>query len=114
MTHLLDNTLLVHDVRLKPQHSKHYQSGQDGGDKVDDGDERCIKVTVVVTLVVAGESDDTSEAQTKGEEDLSGSFSPHLRLQHLFQLKKKKDKRCQRLLIHSDKFVVIHPPIHQK
>ncbi len=90
MTHLLDNTLLIHDVCLEPQDSKHNQSGKDGGDKVDDGDQRCIKVTVVVTLVVAGESDDASEAQTEGKEDLRGSFSPHLWLQHLFQLKRKK------------------------
>lgn len=82
----LNNTFLIHDVRFEAQDSKHHQGGQDGGDEVDDGNQRRVKMTVVVSLVVAGERDDSSEAQAEGEEDLRGRFSPHLRLQHLLQL----------------------------
>lgn len=85
-TYSLDNTLLIHDVGFEAQHSKHHQSGQDGRDEVDDGNQSCVEVAVVVPLVVAGERDDASEAQAEGEEDLRRCFPPHLRLQHLLQL----------------------------
>lgn len=83
---LLYNTFFIHDVSLEAQHSEHHQRGQNGGEEVDEGDEHSIKMTVVVYLIVAGESDDASETQTQGKENLSGCLPPHLRLQHLLQL----------------------------
>lgn len=91
--HLLDDTLLVHDIGLEPQHSEHYQSGQDGGKKVDDGNQCCIKVAVIVSLVVTGESDDAAKAQSERKEDLRSCFSPHLWFQHLLQLERQKEEK---------------------
>lgn len=90
---LLHNTLFIHDVGLEAQHSKHNQCGQNGGQKVNDRDEHGIKVAVVVNLIVTGEGDDSSKTQTEGKEDLGGSLPPHLRLQHLLQL------RCEERLL---------------
>lgn len=84
---LLHDTLFIHDVGLEAQHGKHHQRGQNGSEEVDERDEHCIKMTVVIDLIVAGEGYDSSEPQTKGEEDLGGRFPPHLRLQHLLQLR---------------------------
>lgn len=84
--HSLNNTFLVHHVSLEAQHGEHNQSGQDGGDKVDDGHQRCVEVAVVVPFIVAGERDDASEAQAEGEEDLRGRLPPNLWFQHLLQL----------------------------
>lgn len=90
---LLHNTLFIHDVCLEAQHSKHNQCGQNGGQKVDDRDEHGIKVAVVVNLIVTGEGNDSSKTQTEGKEDLGGGLPPHLRLQHLLQL------RCEERLL---------------
>lgn len=87
VSHLLCDTLFVHDVGLEAQHSEHHQCGQNGGEEVDERHQHCIKMTVVVNLVVAGEGYDPSKTQTQGEEDLGGCFPPHLRLQHLLQLR---------------------------
>lgn len=83
---LLYDTLFIHDVGLEAQHSKHYQRSQNGCEEVDERDEHCIKVTVVIDLIVTGEGDDSSKPQAEGKEDLGGCFSPHLGLQHLLQL----------------------------
>lgn len=82
----LDYTFLVHDVGLEAEHGKHHQCGQDRGEEVDDGHQHSVKVAVVITFVVGGEGDDSSEAQAQGEEHLGGRFTPHLQLQHLLQL----------------------------
>lgn len=82
----LSDTLLIHDVGLEAQHSKHHQRGQDRREEVDDRDEHGVEVTVVVDLIVTGEGDDSSESQAQGEEHLGGRLPPHLGLQHLLQL----------------------------
>lgn len=84
--YLLDHTLLIHDVGLEAQHSKHHEGGQHRGEEVDEGHQSGVKVAVVVLLVVAGEGDDAPKAQPQGEEDLRGCVPPHLRVQHLVQL----------------------------
>lgn len=80
---LLYDAFLIHDVGLEAQNSKHHQRGQNGGEEVNERDEHGIKMTVVVYLIVTGESDDATKTQTQGEEDLSGCLPPHLGLQHL-------------------------------
>lgn len=84
--HLLDHTLLVHDVGLEAQHGEHHEGGQHRGEEVDEGHQGGVEVAVVVLLVVAGEGDDAPEAQPQGEEDLGGRLPPHLGVQHLVQL----------------------------
>ena len=42
-----------------------------------EADDKGILQCVVVHVVVAGVSDQTTECQTEGEEDLSGSLHPH-------------------------------------
>lgn len=86
-SYVLNNTFLVHDVGFEAQHSKHHECGQYRGQEVDEGDQHSIKMTVVVSFIVTGKSNDTSETQTKSKEDLCGSFTPYLRLQHDLQLK---------------------------
>lgn len=82
----LSDTFLIHDVGLEAEHSKDHQRGQNGCEEIDDRDEHCIKVTVVIDLIVTGEGDDSSKPQAQGEEDLGGRLPPHLGLQHLLQL----------------------------
>lgn len=43
-------------------------------------------MAVVVPLVVAGESNDSTETQTQSKEDLCSSLTPYLWLQHDLQL----------------------------
>lgn len=81
------DTLADHNVGLEAQHGEHHQGGQHGGEEIDEGHQDGIEVAVVVPLVVAGEGDDAAEAEAQGEEDLGGSLSPHLGLQHDLQLK---------------------------
>ncbi len=86
-SYVLHHTFLIHDVGFETQHSKHHECGQYRGQEVDNRDQHGIKMAVVVSLIVTGKSDDPSETQTKSKEDLSGSFTPHLWLQHDLQLK---------------------------
>lgn len=46
------DTLGIHDVGFKAEHGEHHQRGQHRREEVDEGDEDCIKVAVVVALVV--------------------------------------------------------------
>lgn len=87
---LLYDTLFIQDIGLEAQHGEHDQRGQNRREKVDDGDEHGVKVTVVVNLIVTGEGYDSSEAQAQGEEGLGGCLPPHLGLQHLLQLGRTK------------------------
>lgn len=80
------NTLVIHDASFKAEHREHHQCGQHRREEVDEGDENSVKVAVVVALVVTGEGNDATETQAESEEHLCSSFSPHLRLQHDFQL----------------------------
>lgn len=86
-SHSQRDTLGVHCVGFEAQHREHHQGGQNGGEEVDERHQDGVKVAVVVPLVVAGEGDDSTEAQTQGEEDLRGRVTPHLRIQHDLQLK---------------------------
>lgn len=84
--HSLHHTFFIHDVGLETKHSKHHQCGQDGGKEIDDRHQDSIKMAVVVPLVIAGESNDSTEAQAQCEEDLGCSLTPYLWLQHDLQL----------------------------
>lgn len=92
--HSQSNAFAVHDVGFEAEHSKHHQGGQHGGEEVDERHQDGVKVAVVVSLVVAGKGDDAAEAETQGEEDLRGCFSPNLGLQHDFQLGGRNGKWC--------------------
>lgn len=89
------NTLAVHYVSFKAQHCKHHQGRQDGGEEVDKGNQDGIELAVVVPFVVAGESDDTPKAETKGVKDLRGCLTPNLGVQHDLQLKAKHEQIWQ-------------------
>lgn len=80
------DTLGVHDVGLEAEHGEHHQGGQHRGEEVDEGDQHCVEVTVVIPFVVAGEGYDPSEPQAQSEEHLGGCLPPYLGLQHLLQL----------------------------
>ena len=54
------------------------EAGEDAGGAVGEGDEDGIPVAVVGELVVAGESDQTSETGSKRVENLGGSVGPNL------------------------------------
>lgn len=96
----------VHNVGFETQHCKHHQGGQHGGEEVDKRHQDGVKVAVVVPLVVAGEGDDASEAETQGEEDLRGRLSPHLGLQHHLQLK-TQHRQIRLSLVTQSTFTVI-------
>lgn len=57
------DTLGVHDVGFKAEHGEHHERGQHRREEVNEGDENCVKVAVVVALVVTGEGNDATKAQ---------------------------------------------------
>lgn len=61
-----------------PQHREDNETGQEACETVDGAGQHCVSVAVVVELVVAGQSQKSSEPRTQREEYLRCSIYPYL------------------------------------
>jgi len=58
--------------------SKDDNAGKDGGERVEDADEKRVPVAVIVDIVVAGQHQLTAKPNREGEQDLRGGHNPDL------------------------------------
>lgn len=96
----LGNALVLH-VRHIPEHGEYDEAGQEAGEEVYRAGQYGVPVTVVVELVVTGQSEQCAESRAQREKHLRCRIDPHLRNTRTLHVYTRTSKSKVRLAVRS-------------